>query len=218
MSDADTTSSARTLRRKGAFRSPFVWAFFVGIVLLTLMRPLLRFEPDPPPVLAELPAWTLVDQHGSSFGSADLEGTVYVANFFFTRCASICPPLMRAVATLDDRYEREGIEGIRIVSITVDPEADTAERLGEYGKGLGADPARWTLLTGEPDDIRKLVVSGFKTAMGDREELSAGLFDIAHAGKLVLVDGQGRIRGYYDYDAPGLDELFHRSQHVQRER
>ena len=62
------------------------------------------------------------------------------------------------------------------------------------------------------------MVVGFKTAMGEREELSGGFFDIAHAGKLVLVDRRGRIRGYYDYDAPGLDELFHRSQHVLRER
>ena len=212
------TDLPRTEQRRSVFRNPFVWAFFVGIILLTLMRPLLRFDPDPPPVLAELPAWVLVDQGGESFGSADLEGSVYVANFFFTSCTSICLPLMRAVSTLDERYEREGVEGVRIVSITVDPEADTPERLAEYGAELGVVPARWRLLTGDPDDIRTLVVQGFMTAMGEREELSGGFFDIAHAGKLVLVDRQGRIRGYFDYDALGLDEVFHRSQHVLRER
>jgi protein SCO1/2 len=203
--------------RSSLFRNPFVWAFLAGIVFLTLIRPLLRFEPNPPPVLGVLPAYSLVDSSGARFGSEQLAGQVYVANFFFTSCASICPPMMRAVKTLQDRLRDEGIGGIRIVSVTVDPATDTPQRLAEYGAALGVDPARWTLLTGDLDDIKTLVIDGFKTPMGEREEVAAGLFDIAHAGKLVLVDRRGRIRGYYDYDAPGLDEVFHRSQHVLHE-
>lgn len=196
-----------------------MWAFFAGIVLLTLIRPLLRFDPAPPPVLGELPAYSLVDPGGAEFGSEQLAGRVYVANFFFTSCASICPPMMRAVKTLQDRLRAEGIDGVRIVSVTVDPETDTPGRLAEYGAALGVDPARWTLLTGERDEIRVLAVEGFKTAMGEREEVAeGGLFDIAHAGKLVLIDRRGRIRGYFDYDALGLDEVFHRARHLLRER
>jgi len=203
--------------RRSWFASPYVWAFFVGIVLLTLMRPLLRFEPKRLDVLGELPAYSLVDCEGARFGSEQLAGRVYVVNFFFTSCASICPPLMHAVRTLQDRFRDEGVDDVRIVSITVDPETDTQDRLEEYGAALGVDPARWKLLTGEPEEIRTLVVGGFKTAMGEREEVSAGLFDIAHAGKLVVVDRRGRVRGYFDYDALGLDEVFHRSRQLLRE-
>jgi protein SCO1/2 len=194
--------------------SPWVWAFLAGILVLTLIRPLLRFEPEPPPVMGEIPAFSLVDQDGNPFGSEDLSGSVYVANFFFTSCSTICPPMMRAVAGLRDRYRDEGIEGVRLVSITVDPETDTAERLADYAARYSAEPPRWTLLTGDPEEIRRVAVEGFRTAMGDRVEVADGFFDIAHSGKLVLVDGQGRVRGYYDYDALGIDEVYHRSLHV----
>ena len=199
---------------RSIFANPFVWAFFAGILVLTLIRPLLKFEPDPPPVLGTIPAFSLIDQAGEPFGSADLDGRVYVASFFFTSCPSICPPLMHALSTLQDRYRDEGIDEIRLVSISVDPETDTPERLTEYAARFRADPERWTLLTGEIDEIRRVAVEGFKTALGDRIDAEGGFFDIAHSGKLVLVDGRGRVRGYYDYDALGLDEVFNRSRHV----
>jgi cytochrome oxidase Cu insertion factor (SCO1/SenC/PrrC family) len=66
--------------------------------------------------------------------------------------------------------------------------------------------------------IRTLLTDGFKVGVGEREELGAGLYDIAHSGKLVLVDGEGAIRGYYGIDAVGLDEVFHRSRHVLQEQ
>jgi protein SCO1/2 len=194
-----------------------VWAFLIGIAVLTLMRPLLRREPDPPPVLAQLPAWQLVDQDGRPFGSADLAGQVYVASFFFTRCRSICPVITAAMGRLQDRYEEARVDGVRLVSISVDPEHDSPERLRAYGAAQRVDPVRWSLLTGPREDIERLVGGGFKTALG-RPETTAGIVDIAHAGHLVLVDGEGRIRGYYGSDALGIDEVFHRSQHVLRER
>ena len=211
---------AQTETRSGRsiFSNPFVWAFFAGVVVLTLIRPLLKFEPDPPPVMGVIPAFNLVDQEGEPFGSADLEGRVYVANFFFTSCSSICPPMMHAVSTLQDRFGDAGVDEVHLVSITVDPETDTPERLTEYAARFGVDPERWTLLTGEIDTIRRVAIGGFKTALGDRAEVEDGFFDIAHSGKLVLVDRRGRIRGYYDYDALGMDEVFNRSRHVLNER
>jgi protein SCO1/2 len=200
------------------YASPYVWAFLAGIVLLTLMRPLLRYEPDPPPVLGQLPEFRLVDDRGRPFGSAELAGQVWVGNLFFTRCRSICPVLTAAMGRLQDRYDEYGIEGIRLVSISVDPLHDTPERLREYAGTWAVDERRWTLLTGEPERIERLAVEGFKSFLGPAAADEQGGFDIAHLGKLVLVDGQGRIRGYYDADPAGLDEVFHRSQHVLRER
>lgn len=199
-------------------RNPYLWAFFAGIALLTLMRPLLRRVPEPPPVLGQLPAYTLVDQDDRSFGSEDLAGTVYVTSFFFTRCSSICPLLMKTMDDLRARYDAAHVDGVRLVSISVDPEHDTPERLRDYATERDLDLRRWSLLTGEPQAVRALTEKGFMTAMGGAPGEGAPDFDILHSGKLVLVDGAGRIRGYYDSDALGLDEVFHRSRHVLAER
>ncbi len=196
-------------------RSPWVWAFFAGVTLLTAIRPLLRFEPAPPPKLGDVPAFTLVNQEGEPFGSADLAGRPYIASFFFTRCRSICPALVHSLQLLQARMEREGVEGVRIVTFSVDPEYDTPERLREYTAAVGADPERWVFLTGSRDAMKRLLVEGFKVPLGRPEEIAPGLTDIAHTGKLVLVDGQGWIRGYYSTDGEGLDEIFHRAQQVR---
>ena len=177
---------------------------------------MLRRGPDPPPVLGQVPEFRLTESGGMPFGTAELEGQVYIANFFFSRCVSICPLLTAAMGRLQQRYDEAGVEGIRLVSISIDPEYDTPERLREYGEEHGVDPRRWTLLTGEPDEIRRLVFEGFRTPLGEPQTIG-GLMDIAHTGKFVLVDGRGAIRGYYDSDAAGLDEIFHRSRHVQQE-
>lgn len=199
------------------YRNPFVIAFLAGIVTLTLIRPLLRREPAPPPVLAQLPAFELRNQRGEPFGSADLAGKVYIASFFFARCPSICPTIMSGMAKLQEGYKVREIDGIRLVSITVDPENDTPEVLLDYAGRLHADPDRWTFLTGPPEAVRELVVSGFKTPM-DRADGAPGTpMDIAHTGKVVLVDGSGRIRGYYGTDEMGLDEVFNRAQHVLKQ-
>ena len=195
-------------------RNPWLLAFLVGCITVTLIRPLLRWEPKPPPILGELPAFSLVDTTGAPFGSAELRGQVWIASFFFTRCPSICPVLMSRVAALQKRFHDAGISGIRLVSITVDPAHDTPERLRAAEPRYGVDPARWTLLTGDAEAIHPLLVDGFKVP-GLEKLGSDG--DLPHTAKVVLVDGAGRVRGYYDTDEQGLDEAFHRAQHVRDE-
>ena len=150
-------------------------------------------------------------------GSADLKGKPYVVSFFFTRCPSICPLLMRQIRRLQDEFVAQHVNGIRLVSISVDPEFDSPERLAEYGREVGAVPDRWTLLTGDIDRIRALAEQGFKVPVGAPEAGPAGMMEIAHTGKVVLVDGQGRIRGYYDTDDLGLEETLHRSRRLLSE-
>jgi protein SCO1 len=198
-------------------RNPYLWGFLIGITTLTLIRPLLRHIPEPPPVLSQLPEFSLVGVDGKPFGSAELRGQVYIANFFFTSCRSICPAVMKGVSRLQDGFAQRDIRGVRLVSISVDPEHDTPDVLGQYAKGMGIDAARWTLLTGDPERVRALVVDGFKTPLATPPPGGPGPMDIAHTGKLVLVDGQGRIRGYYGSDEMGLDEVYNRAQHVLRE-
>jgi len=202
---------------RAVFRSPYVWGLVIGIVTLTLIRPLLRHIPEPPPVLSQLPEFSLVGIDGEPYGSAELHGQVYVANFFFTSCRSICPTIMKGMARLQDGFAARNIQGVRLVSISVDPEHDTPEVLTVYAKGMGVDPLRWTLLTGDPAAVRRLVVDGFKTPVVAPPPGGPEPVDIAHTGKLALVDGAGRIRGYYGSDDMGLDEVYNRAQHVLRQ-
>ena len=204
--------SARTV-----FRNPYVWGFLIGIVMLTAIRPFLRRIPEPPPVLSQLPEYSLVGMDAKPYGSAELRGKVYIANVFSTDCRSICPPVMKGMARLQDGFAQRKIQGIRLVSISVDPEHDTPAVLTEYAKGLSVDPERWTLLTGDPERVRQLVVFGFKTPVVSAPPGGPGPIDIAHTGKLVLVDGLGRIRGYYGADEMALDEVYNRAQHVLRQ-
>ena len=193
-------------------RNPYVWAFVVGCGLTTMMRPLLRRIPPPPPVLWQVPAFTLVDSRDRPFGSEQLRGHVYVANFFFTRCPSICPTLMKGVATLQRRFRDENLESIRLVSISVDS-YDTPQRLREAEPGYGVDPSRWVLLTGPRENVRSLAFDGFRVALNESDAVA----DIAHAAKLLLVDGSGALRGIYDSDELGLDEAFWRARRVVEE-
>jgi len=193
-------------------RNPYVWAFVVGCGLTTMMRPLLRRIPPPPPVLWQVPAFTLVDSRDQPFGSEQLRGHVYVANFFFTRCPSICPTLMKGVATLQRRFRDENLESIRLVSISVDS-YDTPQRLREAEPGYGVDPSRWVLLTGPRENVRSLAFDGFRVALNESDAVA----DIAHAAKLLLVDGSGALRGIYDSDELGLDEAFWRARRVVEE-
>jgi protein SCO1/2 len=102
----------------------------------------------------------------------------------------------------------------QIVSFSVDPEKDTPQRLSEYAQQYGARPERWSFLTGPIEQVSQTVVQGFKIAMGkvsrqgDGAPAAAGeIFDVLHGEKFVLVDRQGKIRGYYDSDGEGITNL-----------
>jgi protein SCO1/2 len=201
--------------RAPLWRNPYVLAFVVGCVTVTLLRPFLRYEPKPPPVLGTLPAFSLVDPSGKPFGSAELAGKVWIASFFFTHCPSVCPLIMSRMAELQRRFAAAGVADVRLVSITVDPERDTPEVLRAAEPRYGVDPARWALLTGPTERVHELCVAGFKVPGLDAGALANG--DIPHTTKVVLVDDTGHVRGYYDTDESGIDEVFHRAQHVLKE-
>ncbi len=191
------------------FRNPFILYFLIGIILLTAARLLWPEKSPVPDALIELPGWELTDQDGNRFGSADLEGRVYIASFFFTRCRTICPTLTRSMRTLQDRLAEEGVDldRVKLVSISVDPEYDTPEVLQGFAILHGVDPARWTLLTGERPAIRALLENGFMVGMGELSQPTEGLFDIAHSAKFALVDRSGGMRGHYASEGHERDIL-----------
>ena len=199
-------------------RSPWIWAGLIGILVLAALGPLLTRASPPLPVLGNVGAFSLVDSDGRAFGAEQLKGTATIVSFFFTRCPSMCPLLMHTVKGVQDEIGASGERGVRLLSVTADPEYDTPARLRDYGKALGVDPAHWVLATGDPAEIRRVATVGFHVAIGDSAPAAGpGLLDIAHTGKLVLVDPQGAIRGYYDTDSKGLEEVWSRAREVSRE-
>ena len=126
--------------------------------------------------------------------AADYRGTVWIADFIFTRCGGSCPILSSRMLALSKKTS--DVPAIRYVSFGVDPEYDTPEVLATYARELGADPARWTFLHGERPVIRALIKDGFKLAIEDGPADSVE--PILHSTRFVLVDGEGTIRGYYD--------------------
>lgn len=182
------------------------WALVVGLVSsLMLVRAFTTRLPEPPQLRLPLPAFTLTDQYGKPFSSERLKGKVWVADFVFTTCPTVCPKLTERMAQLQKKT-RHMSDGFHLVTFTVDPETDTPERLDAYAKANHAYPHRWTFLTGPLTQIEDTVVKGFKLAMG-KEETSPGIFSIFHGERLVLVDQQGNIRGYYEADDAGIAQI-----------
>jgi protein SCO1/2 len=152
---------------------------------------LLRW-PDPQPILGALPSFTLTERSERAFGSQDLAGHVWVANFVFTRCPDFCPLLTSRMATLQPHLG-PAADPIRLVSFSVDPVNDTPEALRAYATRAGA-AENWVFLTGPRDQVATLLREGFRVAYADDGPPTS---PITHSDRFVLVDRQLRIRGYY---------------------
>jgi cytochrome oxidase Cu insertion factor (SCO1/SenC/PrrC family) len=160
------------------------------------------------PHLGEVPAFTLTDQAGRPLATRDLDGKVWVADFIFTSCSQVCPRLTGEMAKLQRYLINRGADGrVQLVSITVDPERDTPERLAAYAAGFQADARVWKFVTGPMHEVEDAVVRGFKMGMEKQPDENDG-FSIVHGTRLVLVDGKRAIRGYYDAaDAMQMERL-----------
>ena len=201
------------------------WLLFAALALAIPVAPLLlKQRPAALPDLGRLPAFSLTAEGGRPFGRDDLLGKVWGADFVFTSCSDGCPRLMRRMRLLQDRLDPLG--GVRLLSISVDPERDTPEKLRAYGQAYGARSDQWRFLTGSPTEVERTVVKGVKMAMAkvppqdqpreSDDELRAQAFDILHGDRLVLVDSDARIRGYYAADDAGLAALLRAARGLAR--
>jgi protein SCO1/2 len=210
---SEPPKSALEARIASVVGRPVFWAAFCGMMALVPVVHALR-HPVPPPPSLKLPlaGFTLTDQRGKSYGSEDLKGRVWVADFVFTSCPVVCPKLTTRMAQIQRRARHLG-DAFHLVTFTVDPENDTPARLATYATSYHADPSRWSFLTGSLGEIETTVVKGFKIAMGkEPAEGNAGLLTIFHGEKLVLVDAEGQIRGYYDADDAGIDDMLRQTE------
>jgi protein SCO1/2 len=158
-----------------------------------------------------VPAFQLTDQDGQSYGTQQLLGKIWIADFVYTTCPGPCPMISSRMAETQKPLRDTDV---KLVSFTVDPEHDTPAVLREYAEKLGAQPGRWKFLTGDKDSIYRLVRQGFKLATSE-----GGPTGPIHSTRLVLVDRDGVIRGYYNAnDADAITRLLADTHHLLQEQ
>lgn len=207
------------IRRSNTFLEKLVTSklFWIVFILFTFSYPIIRSVnrelPPPLPVLKKLPEFNLVNGFNKPYGTKELKGRAYIANFIFTTCPSSCLRLTKEMEKIQKRIRGLG-QKVALVSFTVDPITDKPEVLYKYARKRRANPHIWTFLTGDKEAMKKVVIDGFEVPMGEREETEMMLegetitmFDIAHTEKFALVDHEGNVRGYYDSTKDGINQM-----------
>lgn len=144
-----------------------------------------------------VPEFAFTERSGRTVSRAELLGKVWVADFIFTHCGGTCPIMTSSLNTVQESCR--DLPDLRLVSITVDPERDTPERLRMYADSQGADPERWLWLTGEKAALYRFAREAFRLAVGEGNtdpETAIGE-EFIHSSRLVLIDAEGRVAGMY---------------------
>ncbi|MCO5724402.1 SCO family protein [Robiginitalea marina] len=137
--------------------------------------------------------FALVNQNGDTITQEDYRGHIYVADFFFTTCPTICPIMTENMRWLQDQLA--GDPEVLLLSHSVTPEIDSVPRLKQYALEKGVDDARWNLVTGDKKHIYELARKSYLAVKTDGD---GGPFDMIHTENFILVDRERRIRGTYD--------------------
>jgi protein SCO1/2 len=145
--------------------------------------------------ISSAPDFSFQERSGRVFSSSELKGKIWVVDFIFAHCAGSCPLLSQKMSKLQDAWR--GNPNLKLVTFTVDPDRDTAQALLNYANDYHADPNQWFFLTGKKADVYKTIRGGFKEIADANPEGGPG-FDFIHTTRMVLVDGNGKIRGLYD--------------------
>src|SRR6058998_2433427 len=160
-----------------------------------------------------VPEFVLLNQDGKNFGSAELRGKIWIADFIYTTCPGPCPMISSRMSELQKPLEKTDVH---LVSFSVDPDKDTPQVLRSYAVKWQAEPGRWDFLTGPKSAIYKLSHDGFKLAVSDGSD-AQGI--PVHSTRMVLVDRHGQIRGYYDATEPeAVTKLLADTNHLLREQ
>ena len=134
-----------------------------------------------------------INQNGKIVTNKDYEGKIYVADFFFTTCQTICPKMTTNMTWLQEQIKNN--PKVKLLSHTVFPDEDTVEVLKRYAKERGVIDSKWNLVTGKKEEIYKIARQSYLVVKTGKPE---ELYDMVHTENFVLVDQKGRIRGFYD--------------------
>jgi|GEM_PF-2407773 len=181
--------------------------FLAGLFILALSAASMLYGGDDKnglPNLGTAPEWSLTDRNGNAFTSEQAEGKPYIALFYFLQCRGVCPAMLGTMKQLDATIAQSDLKDkARIIGMSIDGERDTPESLNSYFNTTALTNGITQLLTGPQETVWQIANAGFKLAVerNTAPNLTAGL-EINHTGRFVLVDKQGRIRGYYDNEDP----------------
>lgn len=137
----------------------------------------------------KVPAFSFTDQNGETISNRNYDGKVYVVEFFFTTCPTICPRMSKNLVRIQNSFI--GFENFGVASFTINPEHDSPEVLKQYAIQYGITNPNWHLMTGDADSIYNLANKGFNLYTA-KDEDAAGGFE--HSGNFALIDKNGFIR------------------------
>lgn len=205
-----TTSTHPEFMRKtnvveNLVRSKLFWVFFLAFGFsYPIWKSLNRTLPPELPIISQVPEYELISENGQRFGSKDLKDRVYLANFVFARCPTTCPKMLHELEVIQKRIRGTG-KKVAIVTFTVDPEYDNEKVLFDLARKHHANPYTWTFLTGsDKEAMFKLYRDGFKVGV---EQNPKSMMEIAHSEKIVLVDQENRVRGFYSFETNDVNKL-----------
>ena len=137
--------------------------------------------------------FTLTNQNGKTISQEDYKDKIYVADFFFTTCPTICPVMTKNMVVLQNSFLND--PQVMLLSHSVTPDIDTEAQLKKYALEKGVKDQKWNLVTGDKKEIYQLARKSYLVV---KEDGDGGPFDMIHTENFVLVDPDNRIRGFYD--------------------
>ncbi|AYB31282.1 SCO family protein [Chryseolinea soli] len=187
------------------FSSTWLAAGFALLTGCVLLASCAKKEEPPLPIFGErevegkdtvyhtIADFKFVDQDSATITNDTFKDKIYVADFFFTSCRTICPIMKTQMLRVYDSIQHD--PQVRLLSHTIDPKYDTVGLLHDYADRLGVKSDIWHFVTGKQEDIYKIAQTGyFATAMEDKGEVDGFI----HSGAFLLIDKERRIRGKYD--------------------
>lgn len=151
----------------------------------------------------KVPSFSFTNQDGKTITEKDYEGQVYIVEFFFTTCPTICPRMNKNLVDVQNAFKGENDFGI--ASFSISPEIDTPEVLKDYAARYGITNPSWNLMTGDESAIYNLANKGFNIFVGRNTDVEAGF---EHSGDFALIDKEGYIRSRSD--AFGNPKIFYK--------
>jgi protein SCO1/2 len=159
-----------------------------------------------------VPVFQLVNQDNQSFGTEQLRGKIWIADFVYTSCPGPCPMISSRMGELQKPLKDTDV---KLATFSVDPQHDTPTVLRDYAARLNAEPGRWNFLTGDKGTIYRLARDGFKLATMEDPQGPGPI----HSTRMVLVDRRGSIRGYYDaLEADAVTRLLADTHHLLQDQ
>lgn len=147
-------------------------------------------------------SFEFVNQKNEQINNQKLEDNIYIADFFFTSCPTICPRVRMEMLKIYDTFENH--PNVKLVSHTLDPKHDTVEKLNQYAADLEVKATKWYFLTGDKEKLTDMAESYFVSAFED-PSVPGG---IEHSGKMLLIDKEGHIRAYSEGTDPSATNGF----------